>query len=136
LNSKHLGAGLNYGYQVSPRVELTVGLGFSRTIANLQYGFETRDGSELLSNKSPSNIDNKFVSPTYKDQVTFLFDNQKIFSRWDGYYEWGMNYKVTPRFSIGGLLRRGMIDLTQNDALGKKEYNNFLVMQAIYYFRK
>jgi hypothetical protein len=136
LNSKHLGASMNYGYQISPRVELTLGLGFSRTIENIQYGFEIGGSTESNGKVSTVTHFDLLNTPSNKDQVTTLFDNQKIFNRWDGYYEWGMNYKVTPRFSIGGLLRRGIIDITKNDALGKKEYNNFLVMQGIYYFRK
>ncbi len=134
LNSKHLGISMNYGYQIAPRVELTLGLGFSRTIQNIQYDFQIGGSAEknikMSSNALFDNLDSN------QSRVAELFENQKTFNRWDGYYDFGLNYKVTRRFSIGGLLRRGIIDITPNDELGKKEYNNFLVMQGIFYFRQ
>jgi hypothetical protein len=133
LNSTHLGLGINYNYRITPRWDLSTGFGFSYAVKELQYKlqvFESLVNSSQLDPTSGSNINNKDTQNLYSQQLA----RQRIFSRWDGYFELGANFHVTKRFALGAAYRYGVIDITKNDSFGKKDYNTFGVMQGIFYF--
>ncbi len=138
LNSTHIGLGLNYAYRLNPRWELSAGFGFSRAIKEIQYTVAVSNASiELPDNIKTSNQEpiNTTPNPNYfKNYNTLQYDTEQIFNRLDGYWEFGANFHVTKRFVIGGGYRRGIIDITKNDALGKKDFNKFGIMQGIFYF--
>ena len=133
LNSTHIGLGINYNYRITPRWDLNTGFGFSYAVKELQYKLQVFDSlvnSSQFDPVSGSNINNKDVQNLYSQQLA----QQRIFSRWDGYFELGANFHVTNRFALGAAYRYGIIDITKNDSFGKKDYNTFGVMQGIFYF--
>ena len=130
LNAFHLGLGLSYGFQLTPRIELQAGTGLSYAVQHLEYGFQVGESLAKFENASTSNnpvsaLDNKGNLPGLQTA---------IFSRYDGYYELGANFSVSRRVQVGAFYRKGLIDISKNDPLGKKDRNSFGVMQGIFYF--
>lgn len=143
-NSWHIGLGANYAYRLSPRWELASGFGLSYAMKSLEYNFAIYEKNTLLENQGSSDSNTPvinnigagnsgFVSQQNSAYANFAKE-QEVFNRLDGYWELGMNFYVNKRFSLGGSYRRGVIDITKNDALGIKDYNRTLTMQSVFFF--
>jgi hypothetical protein len=133
-NSWHLGIAANYSYRLSPRWELSSGVGLSYAIKSLEYAFIIKESGFSKSYNIFNDPSTPVGTVTTNEAFSNLGVQQNIFSRWDGFWEFGANFYVNKRFSLGASYRKGFIDITKNDALNIKEYNNALTMQSIFFF--
>lgn len=138
-NSWHLGIGVNYAYRLSPRWEASGGFGLSYAAKALEYTFAISNNNSLLESSTLDGSSNTgSFSPNTSGVTNAAYVNfakeQEIFNRLDGYWEIGMNFYINKRLSLGGGYRRGLIDITKNDALNIKDFNRAITMQSVFFF--
>lgn len=140
-NSWQLGLSANYAYRFAPRWEVSSGFGISYAVKALEYSFAVNYNNsnfKELENHTTNlpSLDNSNVATLNSADNTYInfAKNQEVFNRLDGYWEIGMNFYVNKRLSLGGGYRRGLIDITKNDALNIKDFNRAITMQSIFFF--